>query len=1442
MFSRLTVALAFLVHVTLALVVPESALAQPKPASTAAAPIDLNVLPPELVPWRAWALGGKDGDQSFQCPLYGALRSCAWPTALSLSVEAKRATFSFDVTTVVDETIGLPGDAEHWPLSVRVDGKAVPVVAFGAAATPSVQIGKGKHRIEGSFSWDAVPVSIKVPPSLGLVSLRVKYKEIAVPRRDQDGTLWLSTEGSESASEIAAEADTIEVRVHRKVTDEIPLRLTTLITLNVSGKSRELVLGKPLSDTFLPLSVNSPIPVRFDSDGHLRVQVRPGTHVITLEARSKAQMLQIARPAPDGVWHQGDEAWVFEAVNSLRVVTVTDVTPVDPSLTAMPEAWKKLPAYFMGDKSLMVFKEKQRGDANPGPERLRLSRELWLDFDGSGATVRDALSGDMKQTFRLEMTGALELGRVSIASRDVFITKQAGSNFSGVEVRQGSVSASADGRLRSLGMPLFASIPAVGWNHDVESAQLSVALPVGWDVFHARGVDSISNSWVNDWRLLEIFLCMVLTVAFGRLFGLKWGAVAFVGLSLSLTRSDATTWFWFVPLVLEAVRRFASSRSEKYTRWLRYTQVATLAILALNLLPFAINEARVALHPALQDSVESNSRARGLEGAMEGRSGGGNAKSEASPEPMAQALDETKNAADMPAAAVPSAVTEKAAAGKKDASVTSSILPSKVAPRQSASGYFTNAGAYDPKAVVQTGPGIPTWSARMVTLGFNGPVKKDQVISLVLLSPNMLFGFTVLRLSALAALLVCLMRAVLKGFRINSPAAALLVFAILFPRTARAEIPTSEMLEQLSDRLRKPPTCAPNCSNIDRMALQVSGSVIRMRLEVSAQAEVGVPLPGGLAQWVPDRVTVDGAPAALFRDAAGVLIARLATGVRTIELTGRAPTSASLQIHLPMKPRFAQAFGPGFAVEGIHEDGQCDETLQISREAKASEKLEKLDESAESTVSVPVFVGVERTLHVGLSWQVSTRVTRVAAAAGGNAAIVLQIPLLAGESPTTDVKLDKGKVQVNIPAGVEAATWESTFAERPIIELSAAQTLDWTEVWRLDLGPMWHANLSGLTVIHHAQSGIFLPEWRPWPGESAKIEISKPEGVGGQTVTLDRSQLTTTPGIRASDVEVSFTLRSSKGGEHTIELPEGAELREVKISGALVPLTVVGRKLVLPIRPGAQDVSVSWREQRGISAVYSPSAPNLGAPLVNATSVVNLALASRWVLFLRGPILGPSVIFWSLFLVLVAVAYGLSRIRWVSLKAWEWMLLFVGLTQTSAFLAAVFALWLVALAYRGRPEVTASLGVTRARLYNVIQLALLALSLTAMIILVSCLYRGLLGDPEMQIQGFGSSDTMLKWYEDRVSGPSRAPLVISVPILVYRFVMLAWALWLAFAVLRWVKIGFNNAASHGLWRTTPKVSLAAAIAASAPSSDIDDNERPTLTNDELGPSSEKKPE
>ena len=56
----------------------------------------------------------------------------------------------------------------------------------------------------------------------------------------------------------------------------------------------------------------------------------------------------------------------------------------------------------------------RRGEPEPPPDRLVLQRELWMDLDGDGFTVRDNLSGELNRTWRLDLEPPGALGHVSV--------------------------------------------------------------------------------------------------------------------------------------------------------------------------------------------------------------------------------------------------------------------------------------------------------------------------------------------------------------------------------------------------------------------------------------------------------------------------------------------------------------------------------------------------------------------------------------------------------------------------------------------------------------------------------------------------------------------------------------------------------------------------------------------------------------------------------------------------------------------------------------------------------------------------------------------------------------------------------------------------------------------------------------------------------------------
>jgi hypothetical protein len=733
---------------------------------------------------------------------------------------------------------------------------------------------------------------------------------------------------------------------------------------------------------------------------------------------------------------------------------------------------------------------------------------------------------------------------------------------------------------------------------------------------------------------------------------------------------------------------------------------------------------------------------------------------------------------------------------------------SKAAPSKHNSAKYKLAKV-DPMANVQTGPGVPRWQWNTVQLQWNGPVERDQTMSLKLLSPRVNLVLHLLRVALLAWLGVFLLRGLrgsgdglstrdnskagTPGVSATNAAMLVLLLTILLPQAAYAEFPTQEMLQELKIRLSEPPSCLPTCAQISRLDVTVEASSLMLRLEVLAAEDVAIPLPAHVKHWFPTEVAVDGQKATgLFRNNRNELWMEVDKGRRQILMSGPLPARKSLDLPLPLRPRYVSVAAQGWTVDGIRENGQADKQLQFTRIEDASTTAINVTEL--ESAPLPPFVRVERTLRLGLDWRVETRVSRISSA---GTAVVLTVPLLSGESVTTpDIHVVNNAVQVNMSARETTWVWESVLEKSAEIALTAPTTTAWTEVWRADVSPIWHATPTGLAVVHHQSStGQWLPEWRPWPGEKVSLQVTRPVGVAGQTLTIDQSRLHLRPGKRASDIDLRATLRSSQGGQHTVILPEQARLQSVTIDGAAQPIRQEARAVTLPLHPGSQEVVVSWRQPDGVAWRLSTPVVDLSAPSVNSNIQVSLANGDRWVLFTSGPTLGPAVLFWGILIAIILVAAGLGRIKLTPLNSIAWVLLAIGLSQVNIWLALTVVLWLFALGLRAKFDQNTSKYV-----FNLTQIVLVLLTLGSLMILFQAIQHGLLGSPDMQIAGNGSSASNLQWYQDRAQNILPQALVISVPLMAYRLLMLGWALWLAFALIGWLRWAWKCFAADGLWR------------------------------------------
>jgi hypothetical protein len=193
---------------------------------------------------------------------------------------------------------------------------------------------------------------------------------------------------------------------------------------------------------------------------------------------------------------------------------------------------------------------------------------------------------------------------------------------------------------------------------------------------------------------------------------------------------------------------------------------------------------------------------------------------------------------------------------------------------------------------------------------------------------------------------------------------------------------------------------------------------------------------------------------------------------------------------------------------------------------------------------------------------------------------------------------------------------------------------------------------------------------------------------------------------------------------------------------------------------------------------------------------------NRWLLATRGPRLGPAVLYWSELAVLILVAIILGRTGLAPLQTWHWLLLGLGFSTFAWPAFGIVVLWLLVSGARERWK-----GEAPWWQFNLIQLAYAAITVAALMTIVSSLPGGLLGTPDMNVTGNGSHGNSLKWFADSSDSVLPTASAWSVPMWCYKALILGWALWLSFALLRWLPWVWRCFSSQGYWR--PRKSAAA---------------------------------
>jgi hypothetical protein len=1330
-----------------------------------AAPV---VVPKELQDWQPWAM---DGQEVRHCPFLansdpagGESRVCAWPARLNLDLGAKGGRFSQSWQVYSDAWVPLPGSLEHWPRGVSVNGKPAAVVM--REGSPQLRLGAGTHQLAGSFAWESRPESLPVPPQSGLVALLLDGR--AVPQADRpDGAVWLGKRRG------AEQAQAIELQVYRLLEDAQPATLTTRLRVQVAGEGREEVFARVLPPGFTPLALNTALPARIDADGRMRVQVRAGSWEITLTARGADSAQKITLPAVRGVWPK-QEVWSYGANDRLRVSAVEGAEGIDPAQANVPEAWRQYPAFRLAPGGTLQVVERGRGLSVQDGNKLSLRRALYLDFDHAGYTIVDELAGQMRTHWRLDMHEPYRLASAVQDGANLLVTQGASAGLSGVELRSPQLSLFALGRLKARS----GRVSATGWVERFDQVSGVLNLPPGHRLLAALGADAAPGAWIERWGLLDLFLLLISGAIALRLVGVPFAAVTLLAVLLVHQENPFLVWLLLWVLVtLAALRVAPEGWPHTALRWVRNMLFGGLLLL---LVPFAINQVRYALYPQLADLGGAYVAAAGLHLPPPPPP---SAQRRVGNEPAEEGMVlEAKNA--LSAARAPASAPDTTSLGLN----------------------MQQLQRYAPGTLVQAGPGRPQWHFVTYDYSWNGPVDSTQSVHFLVLSPLWVALWRLLGVGLLVWIVVSLLRHSgdlpeqwrrFMSWRRGGVAAAVVLWLLTagaMPAARAASTPDPELLKELRKRLLRPPECVPSCAEVLSARVTVLPGNLEAQMEVAALAAVAVALPAAPNRFEPESVSIDGAPVAgVYRDRSHQYWIALQPGVHQVRVSGRLPAAESIQVVFPQVPHSIAVSGTGWDVTGINQGRLVANTLELVRRRVAGGDAD----GSETAAQFPPFVRVRRQFQLDLDWSIATSVERVAPQRGG---FTLQLPLVAGESvltPGLDARGGKS-VLVGFDSSEAGAGWQSGLAHADSLTLTAPKATSWTEVWSFNISPMWRVEFAGVPAAmpQNLDPANWSFDYYPRPGETLTLKISRPGAAAGGSLAIDNVSLTAGVGKRTTESTLSLNYRSTQGGRHAIHLPLAARVSEVTVDGVSVPVRPDQGELPLAVLPGTHHVLVNWQSDAG--AGLRTGAPEVD--LRSASSNVNVALrlpADRWVLYAGGQGVGPAILYWGELLVFVVLAVLLARSGRTLLQMHEWLLLGFGLSTFSWSVLLLFAAWLFAIRWRERLD-TSTLSDRR---FKALQGALIVLSVVAILSVVAAIPNGLLATPDMRIAGPGQSAGELSWFTDLTKGSLPTPWVLSLSLWWYKLAMLLWALWLAFALVRWVPLAWRGLSVGGFWRS-----------------------------------------
>ena len=1163
------------------------------------------------------------------------------------------------------------------------------------------------------------------------------------------------------------EKDFLKIWVNRLFRDSHPMRMTMAIELDIGGRAREEKLTRIDLKDYQLMFIDSELNTWVDNQGDIWVQLKPGSYEVRLEFKVHDFPQEFTFNETGENWPQ-QEIWIYQSNERLRSTLIEGVSPIDSEQGFVNE-WQGLPHYVLNHGDNFKIKERHRGISHSA-DSLSLERDMWLSFDNQTYYFFDTIRGQKSKDWRVNTIENYRLSQLSNHGEERLITFD-DKQRTGAEIRTPQINIYAGGEVDAKNMR-----HASGWDINFSTTRINLNIPPGRKLITISGADNSYGDWISDWDLIDLFFVLITLALVFKLFGLLPSLFALVVLILGYHEYDMPTFLWFnLVAALGIAKKITNEKFLKYFNIYKWLSVSMLLIV---LLPFLADQIRFTLYPQLEMEQSLTSGRYGNTYGFISNS------------------DSTEVYEESPQSIAPMASLKKSKAPRNQQNIvlTGSRIKNSVLD-----------STYEQGAIIQAGKGKPNWGWQRANYSWNGPVDGSEEVKVTILSEVFvkILRITLILFSVLWLLAIFnksmglgnkLKKLVQSPAKVSTTSAILFLFAGLTsytPSVEASEYPSERLLNELRERLYPAPECSPDCVTLTQAKMSAKNKSLKLNLNYQSGTEIAALIPTS-ADWRINSLQLNGKEVKnIWRNKLGSWIA-LSKGQSDLVINATLKDKSELTIRFPERPKIFNYQTEGWDISGVNLQNLVSDSVQLTRIAKPKAITESGDKNTIAATaeeqSIEDLYLVVRRFSFASQWRLSTEVIRQAPLKG---VLTAKIPLLSFEKPlqmTENVK--DGLMHLVMPSNSSRISWESSISGDADFELTALSESSVSESWEILVYPNWNIKIDGIPAVapqNLSDDEFWVYQYFPRGGEKLSFSISKPPSVQGASVAITKVHQTHQLSKRKTATELLIDYRATRAEPLLIQIGD-AELKNIMHDDVQVNLGKVDGMVSIGLKPGEHQLRLSLESQLPIEFKVDVNQVKLNQEFTNSSIRIDLP-QNRWLIAASGPGYGPAVLYWGELIFFMLLAIGLSRLAFSPLRYWQWLVLGLGMSTFSWPALALVIAWILGSQWKRENKSTqqsfpiASSWIT------------LFTTIIAVLTLVTAVPFGLLQSPDMGVVGNGSYGNSLLWFLDQGDGELGSVTVYTLPLWVYKALMLLWSTWLSFSLIRWIGWTWNDLAN-----------------------------------------------